>query len=265
MPDMTDRTGSSLYVQIDSYNSGDGAAAPETYSINKSTGELTYVAKGGTDWSFFKGGCQLYDFSSDDRYAYGNCTTYAPGWMEVGIRNPDGSLTDAPNTKVAGPTPPPGIIYVPSPAGADNQNHLAAVLTSWTDQGDTTNASPMLASYSINADGSLTTTNTSADMPAVPQLAAVGGLSPSGKLFAVGESSGIQMFNFNGAEPMTPNGDLIPTGIPVTMQWDSANHLFVLTQSQKLYVFTATETGVAQASGSPYSIPNAAHLNIASF
>ncbi len=265
-PDVTDRTGSSLYVHVATINSGEGIWSPETYSINKGTGELTYVAQGGADWSFFKGGCQLYDFSADDRYAYGNCTTYAPGWIEVGIRSPDGSLADVPNRKVVGPAPPPGMIYSGSPAGTDDQNHLAAVLTSWTDQGDTIDGSPsLLASYTINADGSLTSTNTSADMPAIPQLSAVGGLSPSGKLFAAGETSGIQMFNFNGADPMTPNGAVIPTDTPLRMKWDSANHLFVLTQSQKLYVFTVTETGMVQASGSPYSIPNAAYLYLASF
>jgi hypothetical protein len=115
-------------------------------------------------------------------------------------------------------------------------------------------------SYTINRDGSLTTTNTAADMPAIPQATAFGGLSPSGKLFAVGEQNGIQIFDFNGASPMTPKGALIPTDTPAQMRWDNSNHLFVLSYSQKLYVFAATESGIAQAPDSPHSIAYAAFL-----
>jgi hypothetical protein len=264
-PNVTDRTGSSLYVEMSSYNSGDGADTPETYSINKNTGELTYVSQGGADWTFFKGGCSLYDFSADDRYAYGSCTTYEPGWIEVATRNPDGSLTDATIPKLTGPTPPSGIFYTAWPAGADTENHLAAVLTSWTSNLDQTYSPTLLVSYTINADGSLTTTNTTADTPAVQQLSAIGGLSPSGKLFAVGTQDGIQMFHFNGAAPMTLNGSLIPTETPAQIQWDNQNRLFVLSATQKLYVFTVTGNHVVEAPGSPYNIPNAASLSIASF
>lgn len=64
---------------------------------------------------------------------------------------------------------------------------------------------------------------------------------------------------------MTVNGGLISTDTPVTMQWDNQNRLFVLSATQKLYVFTATGSSVVQAPGSPYSIPNAGYFTVASF
>jgi len=265
-PDLADPKGSSLYVEVDSYNSGDGAAAPETYSIDKNTGELTFVGQGGADWTFHQGGCSLYDFSADDRYAYGSCTTYDPGWLDIAVRNPDGSLTEAPHIKVTGPIPPTGTFYSAEPAGTDSNNHLAAVLTSWDSNWNRLSGAPLrLASYSIHSDGSLTSTNATADMPEVPQLSAVGGLSPSGKLFAAGEQGGVQIFNFNGAAPITVQGGLIPTDTPQTMQWDRQNHLFVLSSTHKLYVFTVSGSSLVQAPGSPYSIPNAGYFTVASF
>jgi hypothetical protein len=263
-PDVTERTGSSLYVEVGSYNSGDGWVSPETYSIDKSTGELTYVSQGGADWTFFKGGCQLHNFTADDRYAYGTCGSYTPSWIEVASRRPDGSLGPGSIPNVIGPTPPPGIFYGQEAAGTDTENHLAALLTSWTDKLDPINSPTLLVSYTINPDGSLITTNATADMPAISNSRAIGGLSPSGKLFAVGEQGGVQIFNFNGAAPMTTNGGLIPTDDPTLMQWDNDNHLFVLSVTQKLYVFTVTQTSVVEAPDSPHRIPDAAFLYRAS-
>lgn len=265
-PDTTDRTGSSLYVVANSYNSGDRLANPETYSIDKSTGALTYVGQGGTSWSIFKGGCELTDFSGDDSFAYGACgNAYGPPWIAAAGRTPDGSLGTGFYPSVNGPAAPPGIIYSEEAAGTDMENHLAAVLNSWTTNMDPISGTPsLLVSYTINPDGSLTTTNAPADIPAVPTISGGWSLSPSGTLFAVGVPGGIQMFNFNGAAPMTTSGAMIPTDTPAKMQWDGENHLFVLSTTQKLYVFTATGTSVVQTPGSPYSIPNAAVLYVAS-
>jgi hypothetical protein len=266
-PDLTDRTGSSLYVTVDYYNSGDDIQRPETYSIDKSTGELTYLSQGGAVWSGGHEGCDLEFFSSSDLYGYGLCSSaYYPAQIDIMARGPDGSLTHAPNANVIGPTPPGGIIYGETAAGTDTTNHLAAVLYSDDENRNQLRNLPfLLASYTINADGSLTSTNTTADMPAIQQISAIGGLSPSGKLFAVGEPNGIQIFNFNGAAPMTPNGALIPTEEPVIMQWDDQNHLFVLSSGyNKVYVFTVTDSGMVQAPGSPHTIDNAAFLSVAS-
>jgi hypothetical protein len=265
-PDIADPVGSSLYVHIYSYNSGDGLLTPETYSIDKSTGELTYVAQGGADWTFGHGGCQLYDFSPDGRYVYGSCTSAYGDWLDISVRNPDGSLTEAPKIKVTGPTPPAGTFYSGVPAGGDTENHLAAIIFSFDSNGVYLyNSPPLLASYTINADGSLTSTNTAADMPPVHDFVVTAGVSPSGKLLAVGEQGGIQLFNFNGAAPATADGGVIATDPPQTMQWDTQNHLFVLSSTHKLYVFTVTGSSLVQAPGSPYSIPNAGYFVVASF
>ena len=265
-PDLTDPKGSSLYVEVDSFNSGDGAAAPETYSIDKNTGELTYVGQGGADWTFGHGGCQLYDFSPDGRYVYGSCTSAYGDRLDISVRNPDGSLTEAPKIKVTGPTPPAGTFYSGVPAGGDTENHLASVIFSFDSNGVYLyNSPPLLASYTINADGSLTSTNTAADMPPIHDFVVTAGVSPTGKLLAVGEQGGIQLFNFNGAAPATADGGVIATDPPQTMQWDTQNHLFVLSSTHKLYVFTVSGSTLVQAPGSPYRIPNAGYFVVASF
>jgi hypothetical protein len=80
-------------------------------------------------------------------------------------------------------------------------------------------------------------------------------MSPSGKFLAVGGSGGLQLFHFNGANPITKlTGDL--TASPVDqLFWDNANHVYAISRSGgKLYVFTVTSTGAKQAPGSPHKI-----------
>jgi hypothetical protein len=260
-PDLTDRTGSSLYVEVYQFSGGDIFSSGETYSIDKNTGELAYAGQRGADWVGLDAECSIEFFSPDDLYGYGFCDYVdAPADIQIMGRKFDGSLDAVPNPKVTGPAAPPGF-YGAKAAGGDAENHLAAVLYPFVDQND--NFSDLLVSYTINADGSLTTTNSIADMPAIPSLTAAS-MSPSGKLFAVGYKKGIQIFNFNGAAPMTPNSASIPSDTPATMQWDNDNHLFVLSYSHKLYVFTATGSSIVQAPGSPQSIANAQSLYIAS-
>ena len=118
----------------------------------------------------------------------------------------------------------------------------------------------MLAAYTADAAGNVSTNNTYKNMPGV----AVGSvnqlrMSPSGKLLAVAGTAGVQLFHFNGASPITKYTGLLVSG-PVGMAyWDNANHLYVL-GSTKLYVFNATPTSVSQAAGSPYTIKNPSAL-----
>ncbi|MBV9626169.1 MAG: hypothetical protein JOZ14_19555, partial [Acidobacteria bacterium] len=68
-------------------------------------------------------------------------------------------------------------------------------------------------------------------------------------------SSGLQVFHFNGANPITKYTGLLTTNAVDQMFWDNANHLYAISRSAgKLYVFTITSTSVTQAPGSPYGI-----------
>jgi hypothetical protein len=80
-------------------------------------------------------------------------------------------------------------------------------------------------------------------------------MSPSGKLLVVIGSSGMQIFHFNGAAPITAySGVLLPNVSIGQVAWDNDNHLYVLGAGE-LYVLTVTPTSISEVAGSPYTIP----------
>jgi len=78
---------------------------------------------------------------------------------------------------------------------------------------------------------------------------------PSGKYLAVGGISGLQIFHFNGANPITKfTGRLTAKQID-QLFWDNSNHLYAISRNAgKLFVFTVSSSGVKQAPGSPHPI-----------
>jgi hypothetical protein len=89
-------------------------------------------------------------------------------------------------------------------------------------------------------------------------------MSPSGKLLAVAGSTGLQIFHFNGASPVTPYKTLLTSGYFDGVYWDNSNHLYAIEWNSygkgKLYAYTITPTSVTEAPGSPYAIPNPEYL-----
>jgi hypothetical protein len=86
-------------------------------------------------------------------------------------------------------------------------------------------------------------------------------MSPSGKYLAVGGSTGLQIFHFNGANPITKfTGRL--TSSPINqVYWDNSNHLFAISSSAgRLFVYTVTTAGAKAAPGSPHAIANLQNL-----
>jgi hypothetical protein len=80
-------------------------------------------------------------------------------------------------------------------------------------------------------------------------------MSPSGKYLAVAGTSGLQVFHFNGAAPITKYTGLIVKDQVDQVFWDNSNHLYAIGYSaQKLWVFTVTSSSVTQAPGSPHTI-----------
>jgi hypothetical protein len=113
-----------------------------------------------------------------------------------------------------------------------------------------------LATYSADVEGNLTTTSTRGNMPetlvgAVKDL----NMSPSGKLLAVGGTGGLQIFHFNGSEPIKPYTGLLTNDEIDQFFWDNQNHLYAISRTAgKLFVFTITPTSHSEAPGSPYTI-----------
>jgi hypothetical protein len=84
-------------------------------------------------------------------------------------------------------------------------------------------------------------------------------ISPSGKLLAAG-GQGFQVFHFNGSSPITKYTGLLQANDSFEeFGWDADNHLYALS-TDRLYVYTVTPTSIEEASGSPYSIPDASSV-----
>jgi hypothetical protein len=130
-----------------------------------------------------------------------------------------------------------------------------------------------LASYTVDSQGGLHTTNTSQNMPFPDVYPTVMNISPSGEFLAVGgdpqpqiqgdagyQTAGLQVFHFNGADPITVESGKLTT-VPIDeIHWDSSNHLYALSNSTGwLFVYTVTASSVTPVPGSPYKIasPNA--------
>jgi len=240
-----DHTGTSLYAEYYTTNND-----YLSYSIDNPTGQLTFIndLAGGPENN------SAVSFVGNNEFAYSSsCYHFSPEIYGV-QRATDGALSYLPSTPPF-PTPPSGDFWCPWLAAADPTNHLAIAMQplngNWVTQGPY-----QLASYTVDGSGNLTTSNTYATMPKVAVGTVLGyRMSPNGKFLAVGGTSGLQIFHFNGAKPITKFTGLIAATDLYQMFWDNANHLYALTETAgKLYVLTVTSTGVTQAPGSPHTI-----------
>jgi hypothetical protein len=124
-----------------------------------------------------------------------------------------------------------------------------------------------LATYTADSHGNLTTKSTAKNMATVSsELYEVTALSidPTSKLLAVGDL-GFELFHWNGGEPATKyTGVLLKGHGIVQLCWDTAHHLYVLTEDGYVYVYTVTATSIHEAPGSPYLIAEASGLIVLS-
>jgi len=247
-----DHTGSTLYA--DFYTTNNDFLS---FSINKSTGQLTEVGDlpgGPPDNS-------PVNFVGNNVYAYtSSCYHFGPEIIGV-ERAGNGTLSYINNLNYSLPAERSGGFYCPWRAAADPTNHVAVAMEPLNPNWDQDGAW-QLATYTVGSTGNLTTHSTYSNMPTV----AVGGvtdyrMSPSGKYLAVGGSTGLQIFHFNGANPITKfTGRL--TSSPINqVYWDNSNHLFAISSSAgRLFVYTVTTAGAKAAPGSPHAIANLQNL-----
>ena len=247
-----DHTGSTLYA--DFYTTNNDFLS---FSINKSTGQLTEVGDlpgGPPDNS-------PVNFVGNNVYAYtSSCYHFGPEIIGV-ERASNGTLSYINKFDYSLPAERSGGFYCPWRAAADPTNHVAIAMeplnSNWGQDG-----AWQLANYTVDGTGNLTTHSTYSNMPTV----AVGGvtdyrMSPSGKYLAVGGSTGLQIFHFNGANPITKfTGRL--TSSPINqVYWDNSNHLYAISSSAgRLFVYTVTTAGAKAAPGSPHAIANLQNL-----
>lgn len=269
-----DHTGKYVYVLLSSgdTNSDNPCSALQSYKI-ESNGELTFLGEAVTDNSYH--GVDLPEgvstISGNDKLAYGVWGDIYTDEFSAFTRESSGALMTNGAFTVTDPTPNPAgandpddpnsnsDAYFPMLAAADPSNHLAVAVT----ESFNNNApAPQMASYTISSDGSISSTNTWQNMPSLSIYPSVMAMSWTGKQVAVA-SQGIQIFNFNGASPMT-----VASTLPLAardfsqLAWDKNNHLYALDyENGDLYVYTVSGSTITAAPGSPYTIPDNVDTN----
>lgn len=281
-----DHSGENLYNAVDPEDGFCGSVF-QSFRIDNSNGQLTYL--GAANW-ILNGGPSI-DFLGNNQYAYSPQCTYVDGnasYFIVGFKRLSSGELDGfntgPYTGAAGPLPsdPSGQgNYCPLAVAPDPTDHMAVLLRDVANADDAPmrqavsaeccNEAPVIATYTAAANGQISTKSTYHNMPTAEtaqyqMTESQMRMSPSGKLLAVG-GSGLEIFHFNGASPITKY-KIELTGKPITqIYWDKNDHLYAIeyngtSSTGKLYVYTVTSSSVTEAPGSPYTIPSPGNMTI---
>jgi hypothetical protein len=246
-----DPTGATLYA-----NDYDGNIcannAFQFFNLNSSSGQLTYLGVSSAASPEFLG---VLSFIGNKIDAYGSSCYHYKALIYGFERDSDGTLTSL-NTNPAMPAAQSGDFYCPYLAAADTGNHVAIPVQPLDDASWLPVAPYQLSVYTADSAGNLTTTSTYSNMPSISAgfVRAIA-MSPAGDLLAVAGTRGLQVFHFNGADPITPYTGLLASDEIDQIFWDNDNHLYAIGQAAgKLFVFTVTPTTNSQAPGSPQAI-----------
>jgi Bacterial Ig domain len=258
-----DHTGQNLYVQWNQTKTAGVCIAYQTFDIAKASGALTFHAAAVHDDTDFFGRASGFAITGNNQFAYapnafdGSFTT-----LSALRRESDGTLQFTNINETDPPSPYPDLApNQPQDLTADPTNHLAVALNIL--DGDSVN----LASYTVDAQGNVASTNNLDNMPIDEADSTAMQMSPTGKLLALASNYDyptLQVFNFNGADPITPHSGQLkhPLVLIDQIQWDNNDHLYALNDStKKLYVYTVTPNTIAEAPGSPYTIASPNRLN----
>jgi hypothetical protein len=248
-----DPTGTTLYAN--DYNGNICANnAFQFFKLDNSSGQLTYLGISSAASPEFLG---ALSFVGNEIDAYGSSCYHYQALIYGFERNSDGTLTSL-NMNPAMPAAQNGDFYCPYLAAADTANHVAIPVQPLDDASWQPVAPYQLATYTSDSSGNLTTTSTYSNMPSISAgfVRAIA-MSPASDLLAVAGTKGLQVFHFNGANPITPYTGLLATDEVDQIFWDNDNHLYAIGQAAgKLFVFSVTPTTSSQAPGSPYTIAN---------
>jgi hypothetical protein len=263
-PQRLDATGTTLY----NFTDHAGLVAQEAFKI-ESNGALQFVGNSPVA-DFEEAAFEPAEISvlGNNKFAYQTGCDFdvMTEQLTVGYkRESSGALEGLANLSMELPQAGSGEVYCPLSLATDSSDHLAVALQAFNVTNGEAIGNLMLASYTANSEGNLTTTNTSETLATVSGGYGVGpmSISPSGKLLALADV-GFQVFHFNGADPITNfTGDLNSNERIQEFGWDKADHLYVLSASH-LYVYEATSTEIKQVAGSPYSIPEASSVIVLS-
>jgi hypothetical protein len=247
-----DHTGATLY-NFEFNDNGCSNNDDRSLAVDRANGTLTNLGTTqGNDWL-----TGPPTFLANDVYAYSASCIGNMYWGIWGYRRQsNGNLTDLKNFTRTLPTPRSGDFWCPSDAAADPSGHVAIVMQAVKGSTFDSDGGARIASFTADANGNLTTTNTDADMPVtLVGTPLASSLSPDGKLLAVGGTAGLQIFRFNGANPATRYGGLMADLEIDQIFWDKQDHLYAISRpADTLHVYNVTPTGSSEAPGSPHTI-----------
>jgi len=263
LPQRLDASGTTLYNLTD--DGGDQAI--ENFHI-ASDGHLEFIGNtlsngGGTNYE-----PGMISVLGNNRFAYstGCDEDVTTEQLTRGFKRESTGLLQRFAPTIDLPAAKAGDIYCPYALASDPSNHLAFVMRQLhkdVDEGEP-DGKYVLASYTADLNGNLTTKSTAATMPALASDYFDLSISPSVKLVAAGGAGGFQVFHFNGSDPITKYTGVLHSGENfLEFGWDKSNHLFALSQDA-LHVYSATSTSVKELPGSPYSIPQATSVIVLS-
>jgi hypothetical protein len=246
----------------------------QSYTINATTGAFAFggVAYFGGEKTEALGGPLV--IAGNNAHAYAFPRYYCNNFFHAFYRDRFGAMNDDDSFTITNPPPPPGEgpSYYPLAMASDNQNlptsHMAVALQYVDDPPCGSSLPPALASYTIDYNGNLSY-NGAMLKPAINPTSMA--ITPQGNLLAVGGAfpdpilaqyrPGLQVFHFNGGNPITSFSGVLTTAPIDEVHWDSNNHLYALSKSTKrLYAYTVTSSSITAVPGSPYTIastPNA--------
>jgi hypothetical protein len=258
-----DHTGQVVYVQL--WVDQGQCVALQSFKTS-STGAPSFL--GATQFATetqtgIGAGATLIKLSGNGNYAYSAANDHECNLETWELkRESSGAMLFNNREILTVPSTPPDWRWYPWFVTADPTNHMAVAM-----YGGSGVAGPcpevvypwQLASFTVASDGSLSSTNTPKNMPTPQVYPGVMNMSPSGQFLAVG--GGLQVFHFNGANPITSFSKVLTTAPIDAIRWDKNNHLYALSNAtKKLYAYTVTSGGVTAVPGSPYTIaavPNA--------
>jgi hypothetical protein len=241
-----DRTMRTLYARS---TTSAGTHSILAFQKNLPTGVLRYF--GTTDHPGQPIRARGPGFIGNNQYAY-TAVCYDPWFAAQRINDGislEGTLSPFSINPVI-PSNPTGN-YCAFTSAPDSANNLAVALFLWQNG----NAGPsQLAVYTADSSGNLTTNSTAANMP----FTVVDGpyrmsVSPGGNLLAVAGDNGLQVFHFNGSNPITPYTKRLAWS-NYDLAWDAHKHLYAIDKGG-LHVWRITPTFWTHASPYPLSGP----------
>jgi len=244
-----DNAGADLYVNEQFAGSG---YSTNSFSVDGSSGSLTYLGVLLALWDNSN-----ISFMHNDVLAFSfDQISCAYDSLDEFRRQSNGMLVLT-QSHFQQPIPPPNVsLYYADIAAADPAgNYVAMVEQPVNPPYDCDAGYPVqIAAYTVESNGDLNTNSTYQNMPSTPIIDPQDmKISPSGKLLAVGGEEGLQIFRFNGSQPVTHYTGLLTTDPVTQLFWDNSDHLYALSRGG-LYVLTVTPDSITNAPGSPHSI-----------